>query len=253
MIENAAKTSCAIVPLRPANPTALEKAVFAATDAWFLSERAKDAAYASAEKYQKKFLKERDEHRKECGRQLALAQKLHRETKINIPWKEWAPAQTGWSYRTVARRMKDFVEPDAPKERDQVRAQTGRGGPRIERPGHNPANDKRVIDEDGNTILIMHEQRRTFDDHLYDWLHRETGRSYQTGEPGRPTSSPLIEQEMRRRAEAGELLSRFSREAAYLSAWLGRAHPAAPPMSPKTIQNKLAPLHQNLLSPPDNK
>jgi hypothetical protein len=117
--------SCAVVPLRPANPTPLEKAIFKASDEWFLSERAGDSAASSA-KSQKKYLDERDAHRKECGRQLAKAKRLHAETKINVPWKEWAPRQTGWSYMTITRRMKDFAEPDAPKQRDQKRARQSR-------------------------------------------------------------------------------------------------------------------------------
>src|ERR1700730_10454127 len=109
-------SKCSVIQFRPANPTPLEKAIFAAGDAWFLSDRAKDQADQSA-KAQKKYLEERDEHRKECGRQLALAKTLHAEAKINVPWKEWAPDQTGWSYMMITRRMKDFAEPDAPKER----------------------------------------------------------------------------------------------------------------------------------------
>jgi hypothetical protein len=116
------KPSCGIFPLRPANPTPLEAAIFAASDAWFLADRARDAAEYAAKSRQKS-LAERDEHRRECGRQLALAKRLHAEAKINIPWKDWAPTQTGWSYPTIARRMKDFVEPDdAPKRRERQRS-----------------------------------------------------------------------------------------------------------------------------------
>jgi hypothetical protein len=109
-------TSCGVVPLRPASPTALEKAIFAACDAWFMSERARDDAYRVVRHspLYPVYLKERDECRKECGRQLALAKKLHAEAKISVPWNEWAPAQTGWSYMTIVRRMSICASADPP-------------------------------------------------------------------------------------------------------------------------------------------
>lgn len=116
---------CEIAPLRPANPTSLEKAIYAAQDEWFLADRARDNA-ASSESAAKLYLAKRDEHRRECGRQLTLAKKLHAASGIETPWKEWAPLKTGWSYRTITRRMKDFAEPDAPKQRDQARARRER-------------------------------------------------------------------------------------------------------------------------------
>lgn len=65
---------------------------------------------------------------------------------------------------------------------------------------------------------------------------------YSTGAPGRPTSSHLVEQEARRRIEAGEALQTLAGEANHLAEWLSVTHPAAPKMTPKTIQEKIRPV-----------
>jgi hypothetical protein len=65
---------------------------------------------------------------------------------------------------------------------------------------------------------------------------------YRTGAPGRPTSSHLVEQEARRRIEAGEALQTLAEEARHLAEWLPLTHPAAPAMTPKTITGKVRPI-----------
>ncbi len=62
---------------------------------------------------------------------------------------------------------------------------------------------------------------------------------YTTGAPGRPTSAHLIEAEFERRAEAGERQARLRAEAKTLEGWLQQAHPRAPRLSWKTIENHI--------------
>ena len=62
---------------------------------------------------------------------------------------------------------------------------------------------------------------------------------YTTGAPGRPTSAHLIEAEFERRTEAGETQASLRAEANALAAWLQQAHPGAPRMSWKTIENHI--------------
>jgi hypothetical protein len=50
----------------------------------------------------------------------------------------------------------------------------------------------------------------------------------------------LVEQEMKRRKDAGEMIKvSLAKEAAYLVQWLKTEHPDAPPLTEKTIQNQL--------------
>jgi len=108
--------TCQIVELRPATPSPLEAAVYAAKDAWFASEQFTYQATAAA-KNVKAYLADRDEQRAACGKAIATAQRLYRESGNPKPWKEWAPEAFGWSYMTITRRMKDYVEPEAAGER----------------------------------------------------------------------------------------------------------------------------------------
>lgn len=68
---------------------------------------------------------------------------------------------------------------------------------------------------------------------------REASVEYRTGAEGRPTSRQLVEQEMRARASRGKMKPNLAQEAIDLAAWLKRAHPSAPPMTDKTIANRL--------------
>lgn len=69
---------------------------------------------------------------------------------------------------------------------------------------------------------------------------------YSTGAPGKPTSIHLVEQEMRRRAAATEMATTLTAEAAHLEAWLRTTHPLAPPLTEKTIRNRLGDLYRSL-------
>jgi hypothetical protein len=60
-----------------------------------------------------------------------------------------------------------------------------------------------------------------------------------TGAPGRPTSMHLVELEHRDRWQRGEAETSIGAEAAALANWLRTEHPHAPPLTPKTIANKL--------------
>lgn len=61
---------------------------------------------------------------------------------------------------------------------------------------------------------------------------------YKTGVQGRPTSIKLVGAEMRRRAEAKQMIvSSFKEEAEWLAEWLIQKHEDAPRLTTKTIQN----------------
>lgn len=65
--------------------------------------------------------------------------------------------------------------------------------------------------------------------------------TYRSGGPGRPSSMHLVEAEFRRRCDFGTVEVSMAKEAVYLAAWLQSAHPNAPPLTPKTITNRLLP------------
>jgi hypothetical protein len=77
-----------------------------------------------------------------------------------------------------------------------------------------------------------------------------SGAGYLTGLPGKPTSWHLVEAECRRRFEAGERHPRTGEWARSLVEWLHTEHPSAPPVTEKTVRNKLAPLLRELGSRP---
>lgn len=68
-----------------------------------------------------------------------------------------------------------------------------------------------------------------------------------TGAAGRPTSSHLVEQEMRRRAANGSLAPRLSKETEYLETWLRKTHPGCPRMTQKTIENAIRKEYRSLM------
>ncbi len=75
---------------------------------------------------------------------------------------------------------------------------------------------------------------------------------YRSGAPGRPTSSHLVAVEFDRRAAAGLVEPSLSKEAAALAAWLKSSHPSAPPMTEKTIRERIRAAYRRL-SLPENK
>ena len=72
---------------------------------------------------------------------------------------------------------------------------------------------------------------------------------YRSGAAGRPSSIYLIEPEMRRRAERGELQPTLAAECECLIKWLSEKHPQAHPAKAKTISNNLRALYKQLTSP----
>jgi hypothetical protein len=73
-----------------------------------------------------------------------------------------------------------------------------------------------------------------------------------TGAPGRPSSMHLIEAEYRARCDRGEANTRIGAEAKLLADWLQKTHPEAPPLTPKTIANRLRHEHREQLAKPRN-
>jgi hypothetical protein len=65
------------------------------------------------------------------------------------------------------------------------------------------------------------------------------GYPLRSGAPGRPTSMHLVQAEFDARCARGEVAASLTKEAEDLAEWLKRAHPSAPPVTPKTIQNNL--------------
>lgn len=65
--------------------------------------------------------------------------------------------------------------------------------------------------------------------------------TYRSGGPGRPSSMYLVEAEFHRRCKFAAVEVSMAKESAYLAAWLWSAHPTAPPLTPKTITNRLLP------------
>jgi len=70
-------------------------------------------------------------------------------------------------------------------------------------------------------------------------INPPTAEEYRTGVPGRPTSKHLIEMEFNERAERKETKDRLRQEAIALSEWSAKAHPKAPELTTKTIENNL--------------
>jgi hypothetical protein len=67
----------------------------------------------------------------------------------------------------------------------------------------------------------------------------DASRDYRTDAPGRPSSMYLVEKEYHARWQRGEAETSIGAEAAALANWLRTEHPHAPPLTPKTIANKL--------------
>ncbi len=70
--------------------------------------------------------------------------------------------------------------------------------------------------------------------------------SDRSGGPGAPSSMHLIELEMQRRHQRGEMFSSITEESEALSKWVRATHPNLRPATPKTIRNKLTGAHRRL-------
>ena len=99
-------------------------------------------------------------------------------------------------------------------------------------------------------VLARSDRRATGDDSF--WNRYKVAKSrlrspdksspdpHATGLPGRPPKlKHLIEQEFRRRAEAGEVCSSLAAEARALRDWAAESHPKAPTPTEKTIANNI--------------
>lgn len=65
-----------------------------------------------------------------------------------------------------------------------------------------------------------------------------------SGGPGRPSSMHLVMPEFDRRCRQNKLLSKLTHEAKYLSDWLKENFPSAPPLTAKTIENRIRPRYR---------
>ena len=68
---------------------------------------------------------------------------------------------------------------------------------------------------------------------------KETPIPEKSGAPGRPTSMRLVEAEFGVRAERKSVEPSLGEQARVLAEWLRTAHPLAPRLTPKTIENRL--------------
>jgi hypothetical protein len=75
---------------------------------------------------------------------------------------------------------------------------------------------------------------------------RRAGTLYRTGFAGRPSGRWLIETEMKRRAENGDLKSTLSAEAKELISWNVETHPYGPPMKEGALKNSLRDQYRKL-------
>jgi hypothetical protein len=78
----------------------------------------------------------------------------------------------------------------------------------------------------------------------------ETPDPGRNGAPGRPSYMHLVENEFKRRRNAGLLEPSLTKEAAALAAWFKTAYPDVRPYTPKAIYNKLGPSYRAAKLPP---
>jgi hypothetical protein len=71
----------------------------------------------------------------------------------------------------------------------------------------------------------------------WQYSAKEPARS---GAPGRPTSMHLVMAEFKRRAGQNALLTTVTEESQWLADWLADNHETDPPLTAKTIKNKIA-------------
>jgi len=65
-----------------------------------------------------------------------------------------------------------------------------------------------------------------------------------TGAPGRPSSMHLVEAEFEARCARDETAASLAEESKHLANWLKGEHPGAPPVTKKTIQNRLRDIYR---------
>lgn len=106
------------------------------------------------------------------------------------------------------------------------------------------------VDTDGQPVLVRVDDFR-------EWLTsvRHEVNPFRSGAPGKPSAIQLVEAEHKRRLDCGEALTRVSKEAAHLKAWLESKYPDAPPTTVKTIENRIRVAHRqhagrNVVQPP---
>lgn len=78
------------------------------------------------------------------------------------------------------------------------------------------------------------------------WPDQSSGAIYRSGFQGQPTSKHLIEAELHRRGESGEISQTLAAEFEYLVGWLKQTYPAAPTPTAKTVKNNIRDLYKKL-------
>ncbi len=84
-----------------------------------------------------------------------------------------------------------------------------------------------------------------------DVAPEQTVDPYYTGAPGRPSAAHLVKAEAKRRIETGEVKPRrrgMAQFVEHLATWLRQAHPSAPPLTSKSIENTIRSIWRASLS-----
>lgn len=81
------------------------------------------------------------------------------------------------------------------------------------------------------------EQKSTVEEYLQGGV--EETRPSKSGMPGRPSSMHIIEAEFQRRKESGSIAESLNAESTQLESWFKKQHPDNPPVTAKTIANRL--------------
>jgi hypothetical protein len=80
-----------------------------------------------------------------------------------------------------------------------------------------------------------------------EWLtaSRREIKPFRTGAPGKPSAIQLIVAKHQRRIETGEVFDRVGEEAEHLKHWVDVEYPDAPPITAKTIENRINEAHRH--------
>jgi hypothetical protein len=80
-----------------------------------------------------------------------------------------------------------------------------------------------------------------------EWLtaSRREINPFRTGAPGKPSAIQLIVAEHQRRVDSGEVIDGVGEEAEHLKHWVDVEYPDAPPITAKTIENRINEAHRH--------
>jgi hypothetical protein len=164
---------------------------------------------------------------------------------VRIPWEDVTALSKGWGRWLSGGRAPVVPDPDHRKSNAEWEAWlVNPDTPMPEKTYH------------GWTTEHKYAQHRLLleDSNFRRWLNAFSGEPPEpcakTGAPGRPTSMHLVLAEHKRRVVNNLTDGSRTAEAKALSEWLAVAHPESPPLTYKSILNKLPPEFQPLTALP---